>query len=347
MNCREVLKNGHSAHGSVSSNGLQNLYRVNSDFGEFVATGDSELRTTVHEIDALTYLHSMSKTSVFLDALKTTGVNTVESVVSIFTNPIRAIKGLPSGVKKLLSGYARTTERGIRAIVKGGGDEIDPEDFRRSNYLVSNNERNWASELKTDPYSTNRTLRSAISKMSVVQFIGGLPVDFALPLGASLTINIVGEVGDEIYQKSAAELELDNRACLAEIGLTAERIDAFIETLYLTPTMQTVFCATASKLSNVENTSQLAEQLTASDSFNFSRFLISSIGLLTWYHETQGPLKSIVSDDLLPQALTAANQHLVILPVDFLFWTEATAASIERLTRICHHKPKKGHPNLV
>ena len=228
----------HVVETTVSNNGLINIYGIDSDFGKFTATGTNELRTRIREIDALAYLETMSKTSVFLEALKATGIKSVESVVSVFKSPVKTLKGLPSGVQKLFSGFARSTERGVRATKKviTGDNEVDPAEFRRSNYLLSNNERNWSSELKTDPYSTNVKLRAAVADMSVVQFIGGLPVELALPLGASLTIDIVGEIDGQIYQKTAAELDVDNRNCLEELGIESEAVEGFIQAPYLTPT---------------------------------------------------------------------------------------------------------------
>jgi len=324
----------HAVSNDIPTNGLQNYYTVNSSFGEFGATGTGDLRVRIREIDALTYLESMSKTSVFLDALKATGIKSVESIVGIFTSPIKTLKGLPSGVQRLFSGWARSAERGARATKRTltGAQEIDAQEFRKSNYLLSNNERSWAKQLKTDPYSTNAKLRSAISSMSIVQFIGGLPVELALPLGASLTLDIVGEIDGKIYQKTAAELEIDNRVCLAALDVEQANIDKFINADYLTPTLQTVFCTTATTLSDVANVSALATQLASGESYEASRFLLSTIGLLSWYHQTQEPLTEIIGDVSLPQAITRKNEHLVILPVDYLFWTEQTSQAIEALS---------------
>ena len=169
--------------------------------------------------------------------------------------------------------------------------------------------------------------------MSIVQFIGGLPVELALPLGASLTLDIVGEIAGKIYQKTAAELEIDNRACLAMLGVQQTVIEEFINAEYLTPTLQTVFCTSATTLSEVANVSALATQLASSESYETGRFLLSTVGLLSWYHQTQEPLTEIIGEVSLPQAITEKNQHIVMLPVDYLFWTEQTSQAIEALPK--------------
>ena len=101
----------------------------------------------------------------------------------------------------------------------------------------------------------------------------------------------------------------------------------------ITPTLQTVFCNAARQLAGADNLVEVVEQLGASESFEESRFLLSAVNLLSWYHTSHSPIASIVADESLPQAVTVSNEHLVMLPIDYLFWTESSAATIDRMSK--------------
>lgn len=320
---------------SIDNNGIRNRYLIDTGFGQFEAFGGVDLRVRIREADALTYLNEMSKTKVFLDAIKDAGIQTVKSIAVAFTQPVQTIKGLPAGVTRLFAGYARSTKRGIMEtenIAKGSSAEgMAPEEFKRLNYLVGDAEREWALELKVDPYTTNMKLRSAISSMAMVQFIGGLPVDFALPMTASLTVSILGEIGEQIYQQDATKLEQANRACLQAVGIDSERINGFFDALYLSPTTHTVFCSVIKRMTDISNIAMLVDKLANTGSFEESRFLLGTVTLLAWYHNQQSSLESLVADDGVPYAITSTGDLVVIIPADYLSWTEIVAAGVNRL----------------
>ena len=319
----------------VVSDGWLNTYIIDSPFGQFEAQGHAELATRVREIDALAYLQAMSRSEVFIESLKKAGVGSVDAIVKVFTNPVQTIGGLPAGVRKLFTGYARTAERGLlgtrRAVTGGNPDELDPLAFRKSNYLLSDGEREWASELKIDPYTTNLKLRRAISDMAVVQFVGGLPVDIALPMTASFALGALGN-DERIYVQTASELEAANRQCLAGEGFTAQDSEAFIQADFLTPTMQTAVCRDLMALSGVTNREELVHQLVDSQSFEEARFLTRAIGLLADFNTHRTPLASIVSDSSVPEGLTRDGRLIVMLPVDLLYWTQETATTMDRIS---------------
>ncbi len=327
----------HQVRPVVDNDGLTNMYTIDTQFGEFVANGDADLQAKIREIDALAYLQAVSRSDVFVQALKDAGIGSVESIVRVFTNPVQSITGLPSGVRKLFSGYARSAERGLRGtqrmITGQKPDELQPDEFRKRNELLSDRERQWAFELQTDPYTTNMKLRAAISDMAVVQFVGGLPVDIALPVTASLAIGVLGGVDERIYLESARELESENRRCLAKQGIKDSQIDEFMVAPYLTPTIQTAFCSHLSALRDVDNVAEMAAQLAASESFAEARFLASATRMLADYAQ-QEPLKSVVADESVPQAITMSGHLVVMLPVDYLFWTSETAATVQRMSRL-------------
>lgn len=318
----------HTVSAAATSNGFQNEYTVSSKYGSFQATGINALKQTITEVDAMAYLEAVSRADVFVEALRDTGVETASAIAGVFTSPVQTVKGIPDGIDRVFAGAKRgfgLTKRLFQS--KKDKDSLEPGDFREQNYLVGNSERQWAEELKTDPYTTNLKLREMVRSMSVVEFIGGLPVDIALPMGAGLAVGVLGDE-TEIYSQSADLLEDKNRSCLKDLGVNEKMIDAFIEAQYLTPTTQTAYCNALARLDGVANANGLTDGLVASASFEGSDFLLQSINLMAWYHTEVAPLSAVVTDDGLPYALDANSNPLVLLPAENLLWTELVASRL-------------------
>ncbi len=320
----------HTVSSEALSDGFQNTYTINSKYGAFQATGLASLKRQITEVDALAYLEAASRADVFVDALRDAGVETAGAIAKVFTSPVTTVQGIPDGIGRVFEG----AKRGFgltRRMFKGKSEEtgIDPKDFREMNYLLGNSERKWAQELKTDPYTTNMKLRQTISSMSVVEFIRGLPVDIALPMGAGLAVGVLGDE-TEIYKQSAEQLEATNRACLGTLGLNDKIIEAYAEADYLTPTSQTALCNALGRLQGVEGRDQLVDAIVASQSFEASDFLLQIAGLLAWYQEDQGKLSSIVVADGLPYGVQGESAVLM-LPAENLQWTEVFSNRIKAL----------------
>jgi hypothetical protein len=319
----------------VSSDGFQNDYLIKTTYGDFTAEGSIDLRVRIQEVDALAYLEAMSKSAVFLNALKDAGIDSVVAISKAFMDPVKTVKNIPTGLMKMFTGYVDGAKRGVavtQRMLDGTSDEVfDPVEFKKRNYLVGKSEREWAAELSVDPYSTNLKLRSVVSDMSVIQFVGGLPVGFVIPPVGSLAVGVLEEVSDKVYSQSAQELEVVNRQCLTEVGI--QDVDAFFEANYLTPTMHTMFCSAARLLADVEGLDIFSDQLSASLSFEQSRFVLRTLSLMAWHHKSVGEVSSFVSDDGLPYARTESGELLIVMPVDHLLWTEAVASRVDHLTK--------------
>jgi len=322
-----VLQAGpnHTVSDTAVSDGFQNTYTISSKFGQFEAIGMAALKTRVAEVDAMAYLEAVSRADVFVNALKDAGVETATAIAGVFTSPVKTVQGIPGGVERVFAGARRgfgLTKRLFQN--KPDSNDIDPKDFRAMNYLVGNSERTWASELKTDPYTTNMKLREMVTSMSVVEFIGGLPVDIALPLGAGLAVGVLGDE-TEIYRQSAQLLEQKNRACLEEFKVEAADIDAVIKANYLTPTTQAAICNALVRLAGVDNLNKLPAIFADSGSFEATNFLLQTIDLLAWYNtDARGgfaAITEVIADDGLPYGLTDEGTVLVMLPADNLLWT--------------------------
>lgn len=322
----------------VTNNGIQHEFVMQVGEEQWRAIGELQLRMRVREADALAYLEAMSTTKVFVDGLRDAGVDSVRSLGQLFMNPAETVYALPDGVHRLFRGYIRSTRKGIaetQRVLAGESDAtVDPAKFREMNYLLGDAERQWAAELKIDPYTNNLKLRNAISKMAIVEFIGGLPVDFALPPISSAALGVLEEIGTNLYTKDAAQLELDNRACLLEVGIAQAKIESYITSLYSTPSSQTVACAALRRLKDVEQLELLVDRLIASKSFEETSFSVAIISMLAWHHGAVTPLSRIASDGTLPYGISSDAGVVVMFPADHLIWDNTVAAAADNLSAV-------------
>lgn len=332
----EALQTGpnHTVSSEATSDGFQNTYTVNSKYGAFQATGIASLRKQVTEVDALANLEAVSRADVFANALRDAGVETAGAIAKVFTSPVTTVQGIPDGIGRVFEGAKRgfgLTRRMFQG--KSNEDGIEPADFREMNYLLGNSERKWAQDLKTDPYTTNMKLRETISSMSVVEFMGGLPVDIVLPMGGGLAVSVLGDE-TEIYKQSAEQLEATNRVCLETLGIDSKVIDEYVAADYLTPTSQTAICNAMSKLQGVDGRNELVSAIAASQSFEGSNFLIQVSNMMAWYQSEldQAKITAIVVSDGLPSA-QMGDETALMLPAENLQWTEVFANRIAAMDK--------------
>ena len=165
----------------------------------------------------------------------------------------------------------------------------------------------------------------------LVEYIGGLPVDFALPVGGSVAVSVLQELGDKIYLQDAEELEVDNRACLSDAGIEAETIEAFFASNYMTPTMQTIFCGAMNRLEGVKNLDLAAIQLSHAASLAETRFLLNAVGLLAWYQGEHNNIDRITSRTRMPYGVTSSNELVAMIPGDFLIWSAEVESNLKQI----------------
>src|SRR5262245_28680791 len=84
----------------VPTDGLLGHFTLRSGFGTFVAPGREPLRVRIAELPAIQHLEATSQTDVFLQAAGNAAAKPVEAVVSLVTDPVDAIQGIPTGISR-------------------------------------------------------------------------------------------------------------------------------------------------------------------------------------------------------------------------------------------------------
>jgi len=321
----------------VHSDGLMHHYVIESRFGVFTAYGRDALAVRLHEVAAL---NSIANTSEAEAALQAVGRNLRErasTVVSLAKNPIGAVTGIPRGIAHLFAGYQAQAEEVSAEIRKETQRGASPQHAASSiadrsstaakKYLdhyfgLSSAEMRWYKQLSVDPYTDNEVLRRAVSHLAKIDAMVSFGMHFA-----HVGIPYAGEISralNAIYNEDPAVLRKRRREALVTFGLAPGEISRFENTLFLSPTRQTVLVDAARALDGVANRAELFRHASTVTSEEEIEVFLSSTAMLMRFH-AQHPVARIVAGLPLPTAQLANNSIEAFAALDALHWTEEVA----------------------
>jgi hypothetical protein len=326
----------------VRGDGLMRRYVIESRYGRYEAYGRQALQLRKHEIDALGQLSRTPKLSVVLGGLGRGVVSQVDTVASVASHPVATVLGLPRGIAHLFSGYAAEgkelagaiSDPGAKASSAHAGGASAQRAARRyaDRYFgISSSERLWYRRLDVDPYTSNATLRQAVHAVARIDAGASFGMRFvALPQIAGAAV--ARRALDAIEQEDPAVLRARERERLASIGLSAEEIEQWQNSLRLSPTRQTILIALIGDLEGVENRANLVRHATELDSESELDVYLQSVALLSEVHR-EAPLKEVLGTLRLPTARRADGSVVACGAFEAVYWTQDVAqaeAAIER-----------------
>lgn len=341
----------------VESNGFLNIYTVKSDFGEYKATGNLSLLIVIRELYALNELKNLSKSKVFIDAAANSATGSIESMFQVATKPVETVKGVPGGVSRLFGRTKDTADvvyeggKGVAdetaSYVTGSNKENGAEDEDEKNlgetavnttgkaadyyFGVSAGQRKWAQKLGVDPYTRNELLQNALREVAKIDRAGNFAVRFA-PIPRIPGSKYVNLANDAIWNLSYKELLEQNIEKLTEIGISKQTIKKFLTNEAYSPLMQTILIEAVIQLENVKDRNIIIELATTRETEDFARFYLETVVLMTWFHSQKGKLSEIKSFGELPYFIDQKGRLILLLPVDYLFWTKEIAGQAENMT---------------
>jgi len=340
----------------VKSNGFLNIYTVKSDFGEYKAIGNLSLLVVIRELYALQELKNLSKTQVFIEAAAGSAAGSIESMFHVATNPVETVKGIPGGVSRLfnrtkdtagavyeggkdVAGEAVDTVTGKEDENSGDKDDKDLGDTAVDTtgkaadwyFGVSAGQRKWAKKLGVDPYTKNELLQNALREVAKIDRAGSFAVRFA-PIPRIPGSKYVGLANDAIWNLSYKELLEQNVEKLTELGINEAAINSFLANQSFSPSMQTYLIEAVLQLENVKNRSVLIELASTKETEDFARFYLETVILMTWFDGQKDKLSEIKSFGEIPYSIDSKNSLILLLPVDYLFWTKELGEKAQQMT---------------
>jgi hypothetical protein len=328
----------HQVSEEVGTEGYFQTFSIVSDYGTIPAESRSMLSIRLREVEALGQLDEVSKSEVFLKAAGGSVLQVGKGVANVVTRPVETAKGLGGGIKRFGANLGRKSKAAADSAaetVKGeGGSEDDKSTGAKAadagasavNSLagVTGASRRWAQKLGVDPYSSNAVLRKALEDVGRIDSAGGIAVKVAVPIPpvASLTAT----TNNLVWGKDPAELAKINEQRATELGVPESVAKRFFKSKAFSPSRQTRLLGALHAV-RAKGSADYVDAASESRSEQEAEFFTESAEMLQRLHASS-PVPAVLEDSRAMVAKTEDGRALVLLPIDWIPWTEAAAKAL-------------------
>jgi len=364
LTAKELAGEEWKVAAEADNDGAVNTYVVESRFGNFEARGRARVAMRGREVGALVELERISKSEVFLDAVKNSALGSVETVMAFATKPVETVKGIPNAVGRWFKKTKYQVEETYVDVkeAKAEHDEeqaakkekekeaaSDPEaaaaleaekeakqDERQDqaedlakkqalDYLkIGPAERRWYAQLGVDPYTDNQVLREVIKSYARVEGLTSFGMKF-VGIPAIPGAREIRKTMNLVWETDPWELRLQNRNKLLAAGISEETARAFEDNPHLSLTQQTALLVALEKMAGVGGRQQILARVIELQSRDEGQNLFQATLLLARHHNGSRPLAEILPGTRIPVARTADGRLICVVGADAFFWTEGVA----------------------
>jgi hypothetical protein len=352
-----VARGAHYQVGDdVRTDGYFHEFTMTSEFGAFEAIGRTMLEVRIQEIDALATLQDVSKTEVFLAAAGQSVVKIGKTAANVVIDPVGTAKGFGAGVKRFGVNLGRRTQRAVDAQQdsRANGDSAKTDDSGKTGDSagesaakgilgVTSATRRWAQKVGVDPYTTNAVLRQALEDIGKVDAAGSIATRVVVPIPA--VVGMTSTVGGLVWGKDPEEVRKINEQRLKALTVPDAVAEQLFANPHLTLTYQTrlVAALSAVKVSGCADYVQTAAE--ARDERE-ALFYVESAEMLQQWHARR-PVVSVLTDSRALVARTQSGVAAVLLPLDWVRWTAATAEALRMIATRARRELKATQLQMV
>jgi len=322
----------------VHSDGLMRRYVLDSRFGKFDAYGRVQLAVRIREVAALTALDKISPVDVVAGSIGNGVTSQVNTVTTVAKHPIDTVTGIPKGIAHLFGGFVaqgKEAASAAKSAVSGGSTDASGQSqsavdkstaaakgFAEQYLGVTAADRRWYKKLRVDPYTNNQVLRHNVHSDAELDATTSFGMKFVVPGIAEL--GIAQHAVDAIYNEDPAVLRAHQRDKLASFGLTAQEVERYQNTLWLSPTRQTLLLEAALALDGVDGRGELFRHAMASTSDAEAQVYLQSVAVLLAAHR-QEPVAALLPGVRLPAARLADGRIFLCAGFEAVYWTRDVA----------------------
>jgi hypothetical protein len=332
----------YTVDSNVTIEGGLPRFTIKSQYGTWQARGREMLEIRVSELPAFAQLDKISKTDEFGKAAGLALAAPVEAVGQLVSHPIDTVGNIASGIGLLASRIGNLAGAGASKVGdRVSGDIKDQKQILKpaaasdgiaeprvvtGDPLGYNQERrNWAKQLKVDPYTNNAVLSDKLGDFARASFAGKFPVNVtigvvAAPLSYAVEFNQAGQL--EAYEYPAIDVETRNTSRLKAMGIEGLPVRTLLRNNYFTPTLQTSLVLALESLGNVAGRADLVGFASRAASDIEARYVINSLLLLTQHSRTVAPVTSVRGADNVIAGTTAAGKLIIPVPMDYIPWVK-------------------------
>ena len=329
----------HSVQDEVVNDGAQHHFVVNSEFGTFPAVGMPMLRTRVIETEAIAALKDARQSEVFVDALQFQLLHPLHGLKILLTDPGRLGTSVGGGLLEFLAMPGQFSKF-------EGSDREDS--MTKSAIGFSYLKRKIAFQFGVDPYSSNPTLQDELNELTWIAFTADLAPQIGyvfMPGGAILWMTFsatrwTSYLDEQVRDHSANDLRAMDRDKLLKMGITEEEIHRFFLNGFYSPRHSTIITTALEELTGVDDRGAFLAVAEEANSEELVVFYQHVVEMMRGYHLHIDAVDRLLVLPRVPALYTKNKTLVVMLPVDYLFWTSRVAMVAQALSTSVPNRPR-------
>ena len=323
----------HSVAPTVNTEGYLHVFDITTDWGPLEAEGKGMLLMRLHEVGALAELDEVSKSAVFVKAAGTSVLNVGKGVASVVQDPGATARGMGEGVKRFGTNLGRKARRTAdKAVDSATSDKKDESGKSTTDKAaetgvsvadsvlgVNAAARRWAQKVGVDPYTSNPILKKALVDLGRIDSAGGMAARIVVPIPP--IVSGTATAGKLVWAKDPEALLKENEQKLRDMGVGADVVKQLNLSRGFTLTLHTALAGSLREV-NVPGVADYVATAAESGAEREGMFFAESAGMLARFHKS-APVAAILPDSRALVAKTKDGRAVVLLPVDWVRWTEA------------------------
>jgi hypothetical protein len=329
----------HSIQDEVVNDGAQHHFVVSSEFGTFPAVGMPMLRTKVIETEAIAALKNVRQSEVFVEALKTQLLYPFQGLKILLTDPKRLGSSVGGGVLEFLAMPGQFSK------LEGSEQE---DSMTKSAIGFSYMKRKLAFQFGVDPYSSNPPLQDELNELSWVAFTADLAPQIGyvfMPASAIMWMTFsatrwTSYLDEQVRDNSPMDLRAMNRAKLLKMGMSEEGIHQFFLNGHYSPRHSIIITSALDELTGVDDREAFLAVAKEANSEELVVFYQHVVEMMRGYHAHIGAGDRLLALPRIPALYTKKRTLVVMLPIDYLFWTSRVASVAHALTSHVPTRPR-------
>ena len=328
----------HRVQERVTNDGYLNTYQIDSKFGTFSVVSTAVLRKRIGEINAMVVMEKVQSSKEYVASLKEAGLDAMTSAMSLVTSPVKSLTGAVQG---LGAAFSRVGES------MTGAKRSQSEDSSLKDAIgFSTTKRQYAYQFDVDVYSDNEKLQDMLNRISWAGYAGSLTWSAAMaavPGGAGVAMTVVGtnKLLNQVFQNMPpVELRQQNLQKLNAMGVNPQVADTFLNNTIFSPREQTLFVHALGEMNGVADRGALVRLSLSSQNPTIALFRQRQAQMYAGYNKSVTPLESFISlGGLFAASRTKNGAVVVVLPLDYLVWTEPMAQLITGANQLVSELP--------
>ena len=322
----------------MTNDGYLNTYQIDSKFGTFTVVSTAVLRKRIGEINAMVVMEKVQGSKEYVASIKEAGLDAMTSAMSLVTSPVKSLTGAVQG---LGAAFSRVGES------MTGAKRSQSEDSSIKDAIgFSTTKRQYAYQFDVDVYSENEKLQDMLNRISWAGYAGSLTWSAAMaavPGGAGVAMTVVGtnKLLNQVFQTMPpVELRQQNLQKLNAMGVNPQVADWFLNNTIFSPREQTLFVHALGEMNGVADRGALVRLSLSSQNPTIALFRQRQAQMYAGYNKSVTPLESFISlGGLFAASRTKNGALVVVLPLDYLVWTEPMAQLLTGANQLMSELP--------